>query len=62
MLFVLAVLFGANTGYTTPMGYRTGLLVYTASAYTFGGFVRVGLPLQLVTWSILSLILATLCL
>jgi di/tricarboxylate transporter len=58
--FVLAVLFGANAGYMTPMGYQTNLLVYTAGGYTFTDFVRVGLPLQLLTWLTLSVTLASL--
>ncbi|HSG64385.1 MAG TPA: SLC13 family permease [Gammaproteobacteria bacterium] len=58
--FVLAVLFGANAGYVTPMGYQTNLLVYTAGGYSFTDFVRVGLPLQLLTWLILSVTLAML--
>lgn len=45
--FVLAVLFGANMSYATPMAYKTNLLVMNAGGYTFGDFVRVGAPLTL---------------
>jgi di/tricarboxylate transporter len=55
--FVLAVLFGANAGYITPIGYQTNLLVYTTGGYRFGDFLRVGGPLQLLTWAVLSLAL-----
>ena len=43
--FVLAILFGANLSYATPMAYQTNLLVMNAAGYRFMDFVRVGLPL-----------------
>lgn len=52
--FVLAVLFGCNLCYVTPMGYQTNLLVMNAGGYTFGDFVRVGTPLFLIMWAALS--------
>ena len=55
--FVLAVLFGANMSYATPMAYKTNLLVMNAGGYTFGDFVRIGLPLTLVMWLVLSWLL-----
>lgn len=48
--FVLAVLFGCNMGYATPMADNCNLLVYSAGNYRFGDFVRVGLPLTLIMW------------
>ena len=48
--FVLAVLFGANMSYATPMAYQTNLLVMNAGGYTFMDFVKVGLPLTLIMW------------
>jgi di/tricarboxylate transporter len=55
--FVLAVLFGANMSYATPMAYKTNLLVMNAGGYTFGDFVRVGLPLTVIMWLALSWLL-----
>jgi len=55
--FVLAVLFGANLSYATPMAYKTNLLVMSAGRYTFGDFLRVGIPLILLIWAILSFLL-----
>ena len=43
--FVLAVLFGCNLSYATPMAYQTNLLIMSAANYRFADFVRVGLPL-----------------
>jgi di/tricarboxylate transporter len=48
--FVLAVLFGANMSYATPMAYQTNLLVMSAGNYAFVDFVRVGLPLIVIMW------------
>lgn len=52
--FVLAVLFGANMSYATPMAYKTNLLVMTVGGYTFRDFVKVGVPLTLIMWLSLS--------
>ncbi|MFZ2648599.1 MAG: SLC13 family permease [Burkholderiaceae bacterium] len=56
--FVLAVLFGCNLCYLTPMGYQTNLLVMNAGGYRFGDFLRVGTPLFLIMWAALSALLA----
>ncbi|RLA46423.1 MAG: SLC13 family permease [Gammaproteobacteria bacterium] len=56
--FVLAVLFGANMSYATPMAYKTNLLVMSAGNYTFGDFVKVGLPLTVLMWITLTWILS----
>jgi di/tricarboxylate transporter len=56
--FVLAVLFGANMSYATPMAYKTNLLVMSAGNYTFGEFVKVGVPLTILMWITLSWVLS----
>lgn len=56
--FVLAVLFGANLSFVTPMAYKTNILVMNAGGYKFIDFVRVGTPLTLLMWVSLSAILA----
>lgn len=55
--FVLAVLFGANMSYATPMAYKTNLLVMNAGGYRFNDFIRVGVPLTLIVWLVLSWLL-----
>uniref|UniRef100_UPI0040477864 SLC13 family permease n=1 Tax=Aliarcobacter sp. TaxID=2321116 RepID=UPI0040477864 len=55
--FVLAVLFGANMSYATPMAYKTNLLVMTAGGYTFNDFLKVGIPLTFIMWISLSWLL-----
>ncbi|MDH3510457.1 MAG: SLC13 family permease [Gammaproteobacteria bacterium] len=58
--FVLAVIFGANMSFATPIGYHTNLLIMSAGGYRFSDFVRVGIPLTLVMWLAFSLILPVL--
>ena len=48
--FILAVLFGANMSYITPMAYKTNLLVMNAGGYKFIDFVKVGTPLTRLMW------------
>lgn len=55
--FFLAVLFGANMSFATPMGYQTNLLVMSAGGYKFSDFLRVGIPLTLVMWAAFSILL-----
>jgi di/tricarboxylate transporter len=55
--FVLAVLFGANLSFVTPMAYKTNLLVMNAGGYKFSDFVRVGTPLTLLMWVVLTQVL-----
>jgi len=56
--FILAVLFGANLSYATPMAYKTNILVMNAGGYQFSDFIKVGLPLILLMWVILSCLLS----
>jgi di/tricarboxylate transporter len=55
--FILAVLFGANLSYATPMAYKTNLLVMNAGGYQFSDFMRVGIPLIILMWLTLSFLL-----
>ncbi len=58
--FVLAVLFGANMSYATPMGYQTNLLIMSAGGYKFSDFLRAGIPLTLIMWvGLLSMLMIT---
>jgi len=55
--FVLAVLFGANLSFVTPMAYQTNILLMNAAGYKFGDFVRTGLPLAFGLWIVLTTVL-----
>ncbi len=45
---VLAVLFGANLCYVTPVAYQTNLLIMGPGGYRFKDYVRAGLPLAII--------------
>ncbi|MHC9512105.1 SLC13 family permease [Kangiella sp. M94] len=55
--FVMAVLFGANMSFATPMAYKTNLLVMSAGGYKFSDFIKVGVPLVILMWITLSIVL-----
>jgi di/tricarboxylate transporter len=55
--FVLAVMFGANMGYATPIAYQTNVLIMNAGGYTFSDFLRVGIPLIIIMWLAFSMLL-----
>ncbi|MGX5174019.1 SLC13 family permease [Aliikangiella sp. IMCC44653] len=58
--FILAVLFGVNMSYATPIGYQTNLLIYSVGGYKFSDFIKVGLPLTLLMGLGFTLVLSLL--
>lgn len=55
--FVLAVLFGVNFAFCTPMADNCNLLVLNAGGYRFMDFVRVGVPLTIGMWLVATAVL-----
>ena len=56
---VLAVLFGCNLCYATPVAYQTNMLIMSAGDYKFSDYVRTGLPLVVIMILTLSVLLVT---
>jgi di/tricarboxylate transporter len=54
---ILAVLFGCNLCYATPIAYQTNMLIMAEGSYTFGDYVRTGVPLVLLMVATLSALL-----
>ncbi len=44
--FVIVVAIAASSGFATPLGYQTHLMVYGPGGYRFSDFVRMGVPLD----------------
>ena len=58
--FILAVLFGANFSFFTPMGYQTNTLIYGMGFYKFKHFFIIGGVLSIVLWILGTFMLSTL--
>jgi di/tricarboxylate transporter len=56
MPFAVVVAIAASSGFATPLGYQTHLMVYGAGGYKFSDFVLVGLPLDLLVMAITLLV------
>lgn len=49
--FLVAVMMAASAAFATPFGYQTNVLVFQMGGYSYMDFVRVGTPLNLITWA-----------
>lgn len=47
--FLVAVMMAGSLAFATPFGYQTNVIVYQMGGYRYMDFVRVGLPLNLVS-------------
>lgn len=48
--FLIGVMMAASAAFATPFGYQTNVLVFQVGKYKYMDFVKVGVPLNLVTW------------
>jgi di/tricarboxylate transporter len=48
--FLIAVMMAASAAFATPFGYQTNVLVFQIGKYKYMDFVRVGVPLNIITW------------
>ena len=47
--FLVTIMMAASAAFATPFGYQTNVLVYEIGRYSYMDFVRIGLPMNLVT-------------
>ncbi len=50
--FFVVICMAASASFSTPIGYQTNLIVQGIGSYKFTDFVRIGLPLNLITFLI----------
>jgi di/tricarboxylate transporter len=48
--FLIAVMMAASAAFATPFGYQTNVLVFQMGRYSYMDFVRLGLPLNVITF------------
>lgn len=49
--FLVGVMMAASAAFATPFGYQTNVLVFQLGEYRYMDFVKVGAPLNLITWA-----------
>lgn len=54
--FILAVVFGANCCFATPIAYQTNMLVMGPGRYKFSDFLKFGGPLVLLMWGVFTVV------
>ncbi|WP_324807352.1 SLC13 family permease [Sphingomonas sp. LY29] len=47
--FLVAVMMAGSAAFATPFGYQTNVIVYQMGGYSYLDFVKVGLPLNIIT-------------
>lgn len=50
--FLVTIMMAASAAFATPFGYQTNVLVYQMGGYRYTDFVKLGLPLNLLTWAV----------
>jgi di/tricarboxylate transporter len=50
--FLVAVMIAGSAAFATPFGYQTNVLVYQMGSYNYLDFVRIGIPLNFITWAV----------
>lgn len=50
--FLVCVMMAASAAFATPFGYQTNVIVYQMAGYRYMDFVRIGLPLNIITFVI----------
>ncbi|MBN9506053.1 MAG: SLC13/DASS family transporter [Altererythrobacter sp.] len=50
--FLVVVMMAASAAFATPFGYQTNVIVYQMAGYRYLDFVRIGLPLNAITFAV----------
>jgi di/tricarboxylate transporter len=55
--FAVAIMFGASLAFAVPIGYQTHMMVYGPGGYRFSDFFRIGIPLNILMWIVVTLLI-----
>ncbi len=50
--FLVAVMIAGSAAFATPFGYQTNAIVYQMGGYNYLDFVKIGIPLNFITWAV----------
>lgn len=57
---LIAVTLTASYGFATPIGYQTNLMVLNPGGYRFKDYLRIGIPMDIICWTMTIVIIAVL--
>jgi di/tricarboxylate transporter len=57
MPFAFAIMMGASASFATPIGYQCNMMVYGPGGYRFSDFLKIGVPMNLVAWVIMTILI-----
>lgn len=57
---LIAVTLTASYGFATPIGYQTNLMVLNPGGYRFKDYLRIGIPMDIICWTMTIVIIAAL--
>jgi di/tricarboxylate transporter len=52
---ILSIAYGGSMCFASPVGHQVNLMVMGPGGYRYGDFVRLGLPLSLIAWVVITL-------
>jgi len=58
--FIIALCFGVNAPFATPVGFQTNMLVLGPGGYKFVDYLKLGIPLCIIIWILASLLIPVL--
>ncbi len=58
-LVIIGVAVAGSASFLTPVGYQTNMMVYGPGGYRFSDYLRLGVPLSLVTIAVVSTLVVT---